>query len=819
MHYKSQSSSEERFKIEYVRYNGKEIHYDYVNSRLNRVTFPENQVWEYQYYTGTELGELNPGNYLKSVKTPHGALIEYTYTNYVGTTYFENHTSYVAPAGCFGPSRVPPLGVRTRTVTLNDRSYQYQYSWDMSGYNHHTRLVNNLLSVLPDSSYTTASPWLLGHFVGSVVTGPDYKKEQVFSCPNFSVGNIDGTTQQVFDSEISNKLFLENTYESNNTLVSSTYYQWKLLPLRNGTYHASPTWASRTPHQTANQRIDIVQDGNEYSTLYRDFNAYGRATISEEFNNIHDKKRFTWSEYGHNTHQWILHQPTIKRLSDDGSDFTQISRIDYHTDGIYGNRGLPKDIYRYGSKVKSYTQWHSTGELKRVEDSLSLSAGSGKRYREYNDYYRGLPRSISSNGRYSATAITASRKVNDDGQVTETRDFNGIKKYFSYDNLGRLKTIQTEKDTTYYNSTDWLGTLYKWDVSGGLPRRTMKRCQLNSAKTDCVTGTIALTQFEYFDSGLRLKRTHAMAGSDNRYINYDYNSMGQQTFASFPGNSATVNTGVTQDFDALGRLTTQTTSGGGTVSHHYLSGGQVRMNNARGYDTTTTYRAYGTPQYDTPEKIIAQVNTTQAVHTEFDINLFGDITKITQSDGGNTERHEEFRAYDSNHYLCKINRGDIGITVFSRNLLGELTTKAEGVNHGSTGNNNNCISDRGATDTIIYSPDNLGDMWKVNYPDASPDITYTRDNNGNITRLQAGSQRTDYQFNNLNLPESEALLLDGRTFKLEYTYNPSGALSSLQYPNNDVVEFAPNGFGDPTKAARGSYHYASGVPILPQRYD
>ncbi|MCX2769822.1 hypothetical protein, partial [Pseudoalteromonas sp. B530] len=67
-------------------------------------------------------------------------------------------------------------------------------------------------------------------------------------------------------------------------------------------------------------------------------------------------------------------------------------------------------------------------------------------------------------------------------------------------------------------------------------------------------------------------------------------------------------------------------------------------------------------------------------------------------------------------------------------------------------------------DAIEYVYDNVGDLYKINYPENSntPSVTYTLDNNGNVTGLTAGDVTHSYVYNNQNLLEVEQLLINGQ---------------------------------------------------------
>jgi YD repeat-containing protein len=128
----------------------------------------------------------------------------------------------------------------------------------------------------------------------------------------------------------------------------------------------------------------------------------------------------------------------------------------------------------------------------------------------------------------------------------------------------------------------------------------------------------------------------------------------------------------------------------------------------------------------------------------------------------------------------------VGTTVFSTNALGEQEWQAQGV---SGGTNTNCTSDASSTDKVLFSYDNQGGLRAINYGDTSPDVAYTRSNDGDILTLVSGTATQTYRYDSRHLLEHESLNIDGKTFALEYGYDEAGALSSLTYPNSNKVQY------------------------------
>ncbi|KKL96638.1 hypothetical protein LCGC14_1842480 [marine sediment metagenome] len=134
------------------------------------------------------------------------------------------------------------------------------------------------------------------------------------------------------------------------------------------------------------------------------------------------------------------------------------------------------------------------------------------------------------------------------------------------------------------------------------------------------------------------------------------------------------------------------------------------------------------------------------------------------------------------------------------------------------GNYHQCLGD---DVEYVFSPNK---PKTIDYPDNSGDVTYERDNNGNVKTLTAGNVIHRYEYNNQNLLEEEQLYIGTQLpLTLKYTYNDLQQNSHLSYPDGTVVNFKPNSFGEPTEAqtykgttvalsfAKSATYYANGL--------
>lgn len=157
-------------------------------------------------------------------------------------------------------------------------------------------------------------------------------------------------------------------------------------------------------------------------------------------------------------------------------------------------------------------------------------------------------------------------------------------------------------------------------------------------------------------------------------------------------------------------------------------------------------------------------------------------------------------------------RPDVGHTAYGYNTLGEVIWSAPGASGGATACNDSAVV---AAQKVSHSYDNLGELRTLSYPDSTQNKVHTLDNQGNLTRVTAGTVIWNYSYNSKHLPETESLSYDGRTFNLGWAYNNIGHVNSLTYPGGGVVAFNPNALGQARQAgsfASAASYYPDGQP-------
>jgi len=550
-----------------------------------------------------------------------------------------------------------------------------------------------------------------------------------------------------------------------------------------------------------------------YQNEVTEYDDYFNATsVTETFSGDGaNRVRYRKFSYLHDTDSWRLNLPNIVGISNDGVSYTTVSEITYQdvTKTLLGSTAgawstlLPNEEKSYGVWQKKYSEYHNDGNIKKIEynQTLEFGATTSNRYQVLESYKQGQPQTIKVPNRLKTGEMSSTRVVDDNGWITSSTDFNGNTTGYQYDDLGQIKSIKVP--TSIGGEPSWLDTVYTWSHSTGKPIQTIQRCTLNLATHLCSDSAAYITE-NTFDGLLRPVLVKTSDGSNTVYQNSTYNPYNQPTFQSYRSTDMSESSGVTYDYDALQRQVAVTQSAGGTVTNEYLPGNKIRVTDAGKnagnvkHSTTTTYLAYGSPSYEQATRI----ESPERITTGIVIDIFGNTTSITQSgfNGSSAINQTEYRAYDSQHHLCQIKRGDVGTIVFKRNVLGEALWQADGQVASS---NTVCNSTAPKSSKVSFQYDNLGEPYRVSYGDGMQASSFTKDNNGNLKSISGAGFSQSYNYNSLNLLEDETLTIDGKALTLDYGYNKLAHLTSLKYPDGSAkVSFAPNGFGQATQAIR-----------------
>ena len=114
-----------------------------------------------------------------------------------------------------------------------------------------------------------------------------------------------------------------------------------------------------------------------------------------------------------------------------------------------------------------------------------------------------------------------------------------------------------------------------------------------------------------------------------------------------------------------------------------------------------------------------------------------------------------------------------------------------------------------------YSYDSNGQVSSIDYPLGTEDIKHFYDNSGNLIKTVRGNSTILYTYGLQNELKSETLIIDGTTYKVEYTFNSSGGLTSYKTPSNRRVNYTLNAFNQIASIQIDDHTYVSNATYLP----
>ncbi|MCQ8186642.1 RHS repeat-associated core domain-containing protein, partial [Parvularcula maris] len=499
--------------------------------------------------------------------------------------------------------------------------------------------------------------------------------------------------------------------------------------------------------------------------------------------------------YIHDRNNWLLGLPS------------SLTRNGLETDRYVYDALFPDKVsqhWRYGVRRATYgyhTDPAYRGALRWYRESVDGNSAN-ERISGWFDYHRGVPRQVNLPRVGSTGQLTNLRTVNDNGWVTSFTDAMGVKTSYEYNPVGWLTKISrpgswADTNITYHDTDDAYGTMYQKVRRG------------NSEEIYWYDGLLRPT----------LKRVLDVANSaaTRLYTRTTYDAMGRVHYQGAPSASpSTGNFGTHTTYDALGRIkqVRENVAPHATTTYDYLSGNRVRVTDPEGNKTITTRVGFGSPDDGYPTLI----QQPEGINTEMRYDEWGNMVLARQygSANGHSGNVTQTYRYDSQNRLCYHHTPERGAKLYRYYANGELHQLSEGQPKTGSG----CGTIRpDETTTYTYTP--LGQLDWTYFPAVSGDhnIGRTYDANGNLERLTRGSTAWDYDYyytGTDDLPKSETLQIDGLSFPLFYTYNPDGHHATVSYPLGDVVEFAPNALGQPTKVQEaGGIAYASNMQYHP----
>jgi RHS repeat-associated protein len=414
----------------------------------------------------------------------------------------------------------------------------------------------------------------------------------------------------------------------------------------------------------------------------------------------------------------------------------------------------------------------------------------------------------------------------------------------TYDfNTGLVTSTEDEndQDTTYtYNSTSLLGT--RVDYANGAWKEfeyNLTAYPYSVETTSSLDSTRSISVWSYMNGMGQQFRTRRPSANGYLSSETEFDNMGRvvKTYNPFTVSSlsAAVPSGTkfteASDIDAMGRilettypdLTTRTVSYSGVTAVLTDQAGKQRrqVGDALG-------RIIRVDEPNSSGGLGTIGSPAQPTYYEFDGN--SNITKVTQSDGTNTQ--ERAFKHDALSRLTHERQVEASPTLDADGVKGSpSSTKWTRVHKYNTENLlTETIDARGVKATYAY--DELNRVSSVTYTGESgyqtPQLTYTYDeihsgyyNKGRVTKVKTAAvsvtgQSTpetiqNFDYDKLGQIVNHTQSIGSQSYSLQYTYNLAGQLISETYPSGKAVNSTVDNYGVVQTIADSQRSYLTGL--------
>jgi len=393
----------------------------------------------------------------------------------------------------------------------------------------------------------------------------------------------------------------------------------------------------------------------------------------------------------------------------------------------------------------------------------------------------------------------------------------------TYDILGRVLTGKNAKANIATYEYDSVSNVLK--ITNPLGHQTVNAYNKNGAIVSSIDPNGNTTTYEYDDMGNLIKTTDPLNNigtTEYDATNYLYEGRITKTKTTDPlGNS------VTYEYDSLGRrIRIIDPLGNGTSSEYDNVGNLTKVIDVLGNTTTLEY-----DYFYRKTRIIDPLGHA----TSFTYDDVGNILTVTDANGRMTSYE-----YDTLYRRIKVIDPQSNITNYSYDVLGNLTSVVDAYS-----NRNqityDVLSRKASTDDPdlgywTYGYDTLGNLIRqtdakgqvltfeydsLNRPTkklnaSTPIVTYYYDepgipnSKGRLTKIIDQAGQTVFYYDKLGREIKTEKTVDGVTYTIERTYDKNSRLSSVKYPDGEIVNYTYDVVGN-IKTIIGAQNYITNV--------
>jgi len=444
------------------------------------------------------------------------------------------------------------------------------------------------------------------------------------------------------------------------------------------------------------------------------------------------------------------------------------------------SKSITRDSRTYAT---SYSSFNTYGDPQSTSET-----GEGNRSRTLGYFtnsskniVKGKPSSETVTGSFTGTSTSSWNYDSNSGNVTHMSK-DGVSTDYGYDANGNLSSV-TDANS---HQTTYLWTYGKISQETNPIYHIPRSINSNGTVASETNGRGYTTNYGY-DGNLRLTSIAPPVGNTTSF--------------SYPSDSSS-----------------KTESRGGySISYYYDGFGRASgSSDSRGVTTSIAYTAYGFKDYS-DSNIGDRVNfdyfgrVEQIIHKDnFNIGYSysgGNVSVTDENNRSITLNYDAFGNPDEK-YLMSVQDQEGNSTSYTRNIRGQVTNISQGSVNRSFGYNSKYFltSENHPETDITYSRDNVGNMTSRTDSNGSLSYTYDSinrltnmgsisfgyDNANNRTSANSPAASLSFTYDTANRITQKSESLSGGSFTIGFGYDGNDSLTSLTYPSGRVITYGYN---------------------------
>jgi RHS repeat-associated protein len=420
------------------------------------------------------------------------------------------------------------------------------------------------------------------------------------------------------------------------------------------------------------------------------------------------------------------------------------------------------------------TNFYYTGGLltqltERDETTQSIPYSTNGQTRTWSFGYwpSGLLHTV--DGPLAGTADTVTYAYNANGFVNSVTDELGhITQITAWNGRGEpLTSIDPNNITTQY-TYDALGRIKTLTVNPGASQALTSIGYDNAGNVKTVATPDGLTLTYNYDDAHRLS---SVVDNLNETITYTRDAMGDVTQETIKSSAGTIVKSQTATFDELGRVLKNIGAAAQTTQHAYdKNGNEIQTTDPRNMVYAHAFDALNRLYQETD----ANLNTTTANY-----NFKDEIVSVADARSLTT-------SYVRDGFGDAIQQAspDTGTTVYYYDALGDVTEK---------------LDSRGVETDYTYDAKGRIKTRKIHGTTAE-NVTFTYDNaatNGidRLRKIADPSGSTTFNYGPLGYVTKEVRVVQANTYNVTFVNNPAGHPLTITYPSGRIVTYTRDSMG------------------------